>query len=493
MKVLLVNPEYPVTFWSFKHVLRFVSKKAAYPPLGLLTVAGLAPSDWELRLRDLNVEKLGRRDLSWADLVLVGAMLIQRDSTLEVLERCRRAKVGIVAGGPLFSGAPEEFSPLVDHLFLGEAELTFPRFVRDLERGDPQKIYRSETFPDLANAPIPRWDLIKASNYATFTIQSSRGCPFNCEFCDITNMFGRVPRVKSADQLMRELRAIYDLGYRDRVFFVDDNFIGNKTKIKEILPRLIEWMKAHDYPFPLITEASINLSDDRELIELMVEANFDTVFIGLETPNEDSLRECEKNQNRGRDLVASVAVLQEAGLQVFGGYIVGFDSDDENIFHRQIKFIQESGVVTAMVGLLNALPNTKLWRRLKDEGRLLVEASGDNTDGTINFIPKMDMEKLIEGYREVVRTIYGHRAFYQRVSNFLERYQPRHKKKKLKLKDIGVFFRSIFYLGVLGDGRSQWYFWKMFFKSVIFHRNAFLEAMTLMVYGHHFRKVAKKV
>ena len=493
MRVLLVNPEYPATFWSFKHVLRFISKKAAYPPLGLLTVAGMAPPEWELRLVDLNVEKLRDKDLAWADMVMIGAMLVQRASTLEVLERCRRMNKKIAVGGPLFGGAVDEFIHVVDHLFVGEAELTFPRFVRDLESGTAEKIYRSDSFPDLAAAPVPRWDLIKRKKYATLMIQCSRGCPFNCEFCDITNMFGRTPRVKSADQLISELQAIYELGYRDRVFFVDDNFIGNKKKIKVILPRLIDWMNARDYPFPLITEASINLADDPELIELMIEAGFDTVFIGLETPNEASLRECEKNQNQGRDLVESVALLQKAGLQVFGGYIVGFDSDDENIFHRQIKFIQESGVVTAMVGLLNALPNTNLWRRLKDEGRLLNEATGDNTDGAINFIPKMDMDKLIEGYREVVRTIYGHRAFYQRVSRFLERYQPRRKPKKLKLKDVGNFFRSVLYLGVLGDGRSQWYFWKMFFKSFLFHRKAFLEAMTLMVYGHHFRKVAKKV
>jgi radical SAM superfamily enzyme YgiQ (UPF0313 family) len=492
VKVLLIHPEYPTTFWSFKHVLRFISKKAAFPPLGLLTVASLLPKDWDLRLVDLNVEKFKDQDIEWADCIMISAMLIQEKSVQAILGICRRMNKKVIAGGPLFNSKPEAYMQLVDHLILNEAELTLPPFLDDLKNGTPQKLYGSDDFPCLTATPVPRWDLIKIKKYAALMIQCSRGCPFDCEFCDITALFGRTPRVKSAEQLISEIEVLYNLGWRDRIFIVDDNFIGNKRKIKDILPHLIEWMRAHRYPFIFMTEASINLADDDELIELMVEAGFDTVFIGLETPNQESLRECEKSQNCSRDMVVSIQRLQESGLQVLGGYIVGFDNDDEGIFSRQIQFIQESGVVTAMVGLLNALPNTRLWHRLNEDNRLLLNTSGDNTDGTINFLPRMDIKKLNEGYRRIVRTIYSPRHIYQRVSRFLERYHPR-RKRRLHFYELKAFARSLFYLGILGNGLSQWYFWKMLLKSIIYYRQSFSEAVTLMIYCHHFRKVARKV
>jgi radical SAM superfamily enzyme YgiQ (UPF0313 family) len=457
MKILMVYPEYPVTFWSFDYVLKFVSKKAAYPPLGLLTVAAMLPDHWDLRLLDMNVDKLKDRDLQWADYVMISAMMIQKKSVVDVLRRCRNLGQKVIAGGPLFNSTPEEYLHLVDHLILNEAEHTLPPFLADLKTGNPKKVYRTEGFPGLDMTPIPRWDLIKIKKYATPMIQCSRGCPFDCEFCDITTLYGRKPRLKSTEQVIAELEAIYELGWRGNVFFVDDNFIGNKRKIKEMLPRLIEWMKSHQYPFTFLTEASINLADDDELIDLMVEAGFDTVFIGLETPHEDSLKECAKNQNRSRDMIAAIRKLQAAGIQVLGGYIVGFDNDDAGIFSRQIKFIQESGVVTAMVGLLNAPPGTRLWQRLKAENRLETDASGDNTDGTINFTPKMDKEVLISGYRQIVRTIYSPRYFYKRVSRFLQHYQPR-RKRRFQFREFKAFLKSIFYLGILGNGLSQCYY-----------------------------------
>jgi radical SAM superfamily enzyme YgiQ (UPF0313 family) len=492
MKIVMISPEYPVTFWSFKHALRFVSKKAAYPPLGLLTVAALLPKDWDIRLVDLNISKLQDKDIKWADYVMISAMVVQKASVHEVLDRCRQHGVKIIAGGPLFSSELDVFKDLVDYLILGEAELTMPLFLEDLENGKEQKIYRSDEKPDLALTPVPRWDLINLKHYATLMVQLSRGCPFNCDFCDITNIFGRRTRSKSPEQLLEELDTIYNMGWRSTVFFVDDNFIGNKVAIKKTLRKLIEWMQDHDHPFDFLTEVSINLADDDELIELMVNAGFDTVFVGLETPDENSLRECEKVQNLSRNLVDSIGKLQQAGLQVHGGYIVGFDNDDETIFSRQIKFIQESGVVTAMVGLLNAMPNTKLWHRLKAENRLLLHSTGNNTDGTINFIPKMEMNNLIDGYRRMVKTIYSPRHYYRRLCYFLERYEPK-RKKKLSANEVKAFFKTTFYLGVLGNGISQWYYWKMLFKSLLFHRKSFSEAMILMVYGYHFRKVAKKL
>lgn len=492
MKVLLAYPEYPVTFWSFDYALKFISKKAAYPPLGLLTIAAMLPDDWSIRLLDLNIEKLRDRDLEWADYVMISAMLIQKKSALSIMQRCRRLGVKVIAGGPLFNSTPDEFYDLVDHLILNEAELTLPPFLADLNAGSPKKVYRTDTFPEMHLTPIPRWDLIKIEKYATLMIQCSRGCPFDCEFCDITALYGRRPRVKNADQLLAELEAIYQMGWRSSVFMVDDNFIGNKGKIKKMLPRLVQWMKTRGYPFNFITEASINLADDDELIELMGEANFNTVFVGLETPNQESLEECAKNQNCGRDMVAAIKKLQAAGIQVLGGYIVGFDSDDEGIFQRQIKFIQESGVVTAMVGLLNAMPKTKLWQRLQAENRIHLDATGDNTDGTINFSPKMDREILIRGYRKLVRTIYSPRYFYRRVCSFLEHYEPR-RKWRVQQRDIKAFFKSIFYLGIMGNGISQWYYWKMLCKLVILDRKSIPDAITLMIFGYHFRKVSKRV
>ncbi len=495
MNILMIYPRYPVTFWSFKYILKYISKKAAFPPLGLLTVAAMLPEEWNLQLVDLNIQKLNQKDLEWADYVMISAMLVQKDSVREILENCKQLKKKVIAGGPLFTGKPEAYADLVDHLILNEAECTLPQFLADLENGTPKKVYRSDSFPSLHITPLPRWDLVKIKQYATLMIQFSRGCPFNCEFCDVTTLFGHNPRTKTEGQFLQELQTVYDTGWRGALFIVDDNFIGNKKAIKAMLPQVIEWMKARKYPFEMLTETSINIADDDELIQLMTEAGFQSIFIGLETPNEDSLKECSKNQNCERDMIAAIKKLQGAGLQVFGGYIVGFDNDDESIFARQINFIQETGVVTAMVGLLNALPNTKLWHRLKKENRLADNGSGDNTDGSINFIPRMDKAKLIAGYNKIVKTIYSPRHYYQRVNEFLKTYKPKpfvitNKYSWIRLKAL---IRSVFYIGILGNGASQWYYWKLVLKALIIYRKSFAEAMTLMVYGYHFRKIAKKL
>jgi radical SAM superfamily enzyme YgiQ (UPF0313 family) len=495
MNILMIYPRYPVTFWSFKYILKYISKRAAFPPLGLLTVAAMLPKEWNIRLVDLNIEKPGKNDLQWADYVMISAMLIQKDSVDEILNECARLNKKVIAGGPLFTAKPEDYVDLVEHLILNEAECTLPPFLADLACGTAQKIYRSGIFPSLHNTPLPRWDIVKTKHYANLMIQFSRGCPFNCEFCDVTSLFGQNPRIKTEDQFLQELQTIYDTGWRGTVFIVDDNFIGNKKAIKSMLPRVIAWMKDHRYPFEMLTETSINIADDDELIGLMTEAGFTNIFIGLETPNEESLKECSKNQNCKRDMTAAIKKLQAAGLQVFGGYIVGFDNDDESIFARQIKFIQETGVVTAMVGLLNALPNTKLWHRLKKENRLDDNSSGDNTDGSINFIPRMDKAKLIAGYHKIVKTIYSPRYYYQRVNEFLKTYKPTPiiRQNKFSLRRMRAFVKSVFYIGILGNGASQWYYWKLMVKSLIFYRESFAEAMTLMVYGYHFRKMAKKL
>lgn len=488
----MVYPQYPDTFWSFKYALKYISKKSAFPPLGLLTVAALLPKDWNIRLLDLNVNKLKDKDLNWADYIMISAMLIQKKSVYEILNRCIPLNKKVIAGGPLFIAASEEFMPLVDHMILNEAENTLPEFLKDLDNGCPKKIYRSTGYPELTTTPIPRWDLINIRNYASLMVQYSRGCPFNCEFCDITSMYGHKTRFKDTDQFLSELQALYDIGWRDSVFIVDDNFIGNIKAIKDMLKELIEWLKIHDYPFGFFTEASLNIVDDEELIDLMVKAGFDQIFIGLETPNTNSLMECSKNQNLKFDMTAAIRKLQSSGIEVLGGYIIGFDSDDDKIFDRQISFIQESGVVTAMVGILSALPNTKLWQRLKKENRLELVATGDNTDGSINFIPKMNKEVLIKGYQKIIKTIYSPRKYYQRISQFLKYYKPA-KNRRISAERIKALLKSIFYIGILGNGITQIYYWRLLIKTLILHRRSFAEAMTLIIYGQHFRKISRKI
>jgi radical SAM superfamily enzyme YgiQ (UPF0313 family) len=488
MNVLLVYPQYPTTFWSFKYALKFISKKASLPPLGLLTVAAMLPEEWEQRLVDLNVKKLADSDLLWADYVLLSAMTIQRESTLSVIARCKALGVKMIAGGPLFTANPEEFGD-VDHLVLNEAEVTLPLFLRDLSLGQAQRIYTSPQWANLAVTPPPRVDLLDMKKYASMNIQYSRGCPYDCDFCNITVLYGRLPRTKSAAQVLAELDALYNRGWRSSVFIVDDNFIGNKGKLKkEILPAIITWMEERKYPFSLYTEVSINLADDDELMRLMARAGFDQVFVGIESPNEESLAECSKLQNRNRDLIASVKKMQKAGLEVQAGFIVGFDKDPAAIFDRLIGFIQESGIVTAMVGLLNAPQGTKLYHRMKQEGRLLKAATGDNTDFSINFIPKMSSETLLAGYRTILSTIYSPKHYYARVKKFLKEYHPANLRSfRLPPAYIMAGFKSTVRLGIIGRERYQ--YWKLFFWSLFRKPRLLPLAITFSIYGFHFRKV----
>jgi radical SAM superfamily enzyme YgiQ (UPF0313 family) len=406
MKALLIYPKYPDTFWGFKHILKFISKKAAFPPLGLLTVASMLPEEWDKKLVDVNIKELREEDIAWADMIFISAMLVQEESAKEIIKRCKAQGKIIVAGGPAFTTQHEKF-PEVDYFVLNEAEITLPLFLRDLKNNKLKKIYTSIKRPDITKTPLPSWNLINSKDYATMAVQYSRGCPFNCEFCDIIIMNGRIPRTKSPEQMVSELQSLYDVGWRGGVFIVDDNFIGNKTNVKQMLLPLIKWQEEHKYPFQFLTEASLNLAEDEELMQLMSKANFNKVFLGIETPSMDSLKECGKYQNTKRDLGDSVRIIHKNGIQVMGGFIVGFDNDTEKVFDSQIHFIQKVGIVTAMVGVLNALPQTRLWHRLKKEGRLLKDTSGENTDGSINFTPKMGKENLFRGYNKIISTIYS--------------------------------------------------------------------------------------
>lgn len=492
MKILLVYPEYPDTYWSFKHALKFVSKKAANPPLGLLTIAPLLPAKWEKKLIDMNVEKLLNKDILWADYIFIGAMSIQLKSALEIIEKCQSFGKKIVAGGPLFTEDYEKFE-MVDHLVLNEAEITLPQFLSDLETGTPKKIYQTTAFADITQSPTPDYSLIKKSKYSSISIQYSRGCPFNCDFCDITALLGHKSRIKTSKQIINELENIYQLGWRENIFFVDDNFIGNKPILKnELLPDIINWMNAKNNPFAFTTEASVNLADDRELMDLMTQAGFATVFIGIETPQEAGLIECNKVQNKNRNLLESIKKVQQAGMEVHGGFIVGFDSDLPGIFKQQIAFIQESGIISAMIGLLNAPTKSKLYQKLKIEGRILNKMSGDNTDSSTNIIPKMNIDILKSGYLEIIQGIYNGKPYYERVRHFLSDFEPKVKNKtKMNFNKIMALVKSIFIIGIYDNNRK--YYWRLFFWSLFKRPKLFPLAITYSIYGYHFKKVFKNM
>ncbi|MDD5703007.1 MAG: B12-binding domain-containing radical SAM protein [Dehalococcoidales bacterium] len=492
MKILLVYPQCPDTFWSFKHALKFVSKKASFPPLGALTVAAMLPREWDKKLVDMNVSILKDEDIQWADYVFISAMVVQKESVKSVILRCKSLGKKIVAGGPLFTTEPHNFEG-VDHFILNEAEITLPLFLADMKNGHPQKIYSTAVHPQITQTPAPMWSLIKMNKYSSMNIQYSRGCPFNCEFCDITFLDGNIPRTKNKEQILTEMDSLYQAGWRGDVFFVDDNFIGNKKKLKEeTLPAIIDWMQRHKRPFNLFTEVSVNLADDEELMHLMEQAGFNKVFVGIETPNEASLSECDKKQNTRRDLIATVKILQNHGFEVMGGFIVGFDSDTPAIFKTQINFIQKSGIVTAMVGLLNAPRGTRLFQRLKRENRLLKESTGDNTDFSLNFVPRMKPETLISGYKEILNTIYSPKHYYERIGNLLREYKPRTKSFSLHSKrwNIQGFFNCMWFMGIRESGRR--YYWRLLVSTLFTKPRSFPLFISLSIYGYHFRRVIRK-
>ena len=492
MNILLIYPEFPDTFWSFKHALPFIRKKASLPPLGLLTVASMLPPDWAKRLVDLNVAKLTNKDLAWADTAFISGMAVQKDSAHRVIDRCKEAGLKVVAGGPLFITDREEFET-VDHFVLNEGELTLPIFLEDFKMGCAKRMYSTSEFADIQKSPVPLWELADLKRYASMSVQFSRGCPYQCDFCNVTALLGHRPRTKTARQIIAELDALYNRKWRGGVFFVDDNLIGNKTLLKtELLPSLIEWRKKKK-GIPFNTEISINLADDEPLAHMMADAGFNAVFIGIETPNENSLIECGKTQNLKRDLVEDVKRIQRAGLQVQGGFIVGFDSDTVMTFQRLIDFIQKSGIVTAMVGMLQAPPGTKLHERLKRAGRLLDRMSGDNADGTTNIVPTMKIDVLQRGYKKLMHHIYSPEAYYRRIKTFLREYRPRKIKAPLNFRRasdyIFAFLRSIFRLGIMGKERLH--YWRLVLWALFRRPRAFPLAVTLAVYGYHFRRICE--
>ena len=503
MNALLVYPQFPETFWSFKHALKFLGKRAAQPPLGLMTVAALLPGAWNKRLVDTNVERLRDRDLAWADVVLMSGMHIQKDSLVAIVERCRARGLRTVVGGPIASSlSAAELK--ADHVVIGEAESLVADLAQELEAGAARPVYQAAERPEMTASPLPDLSLIRMKRYSTMTVQYSRGCPFNCEFCDIIAIYGRRPRTKAVAQVLAELEQLRAAGWRESVFIVDDNFIGNKARAKELLRALVEWREG-GASFEFITEASLNLADDPELMQLMKDAGFRSVFLGVETPDESGLIASNKLQNTRRSLLESVATIQSYGMEVMGGFILGFDTDKEDIFDRMVEFIQKSGIPIAMVGLLQAMPGTQLFHRLRGEGRIVDAGGGNNTFcDRLNFLPRMDAAKLVEGYREVLKRIYNCEAYYERVKLYLSRAHPRPAKRRrgervkkqpgpplLTRANMRALVHSIVRQGVFG--RQRWSYWKFLAAAATRYRRCFGAAMTLAVMGHHFQVMTRKL
>jgi radical SAM superfamily enzyme YgiQ (UPF0313 family) len=495
MNALLVYPEFPDTYWSFKHALKFLGKRAAQPPLGLMTVAALLPDEWNKRLVDTNVERLRDRDLAWADVVLLSGMHIQLDPLLEIVERCRARGLRTVVGGPIASSVPAA-ELKADHVVIGEAEELIAELARDLELGTAKAVYQAAERPEMSTSPLPALSLIKMNRYSTMTVQYSRGCPFNCEFCDIIEIYGRRPRTKAVAQVLAELDQLHAAGWREAVFIVDDNFIGNKARAKELCVALAQWRGQHKKSFDFLTEASLNLADDPGLMQLMKDAGFISVFLGIETPDVPGLIAANKLQNTRRSLLDSVATIQSYGMQVMGGFILGFDTDRDDIFDRMVDFIEKSGIPIAMVGLLQAMPGTQLFRRLWREGRIVDAGGGDNTGDRLNFLPHMDAAKLVEGYRSVLKRIYSSAAYYERVKLYLNRTQPKHSERKSQQQwvtraNARAFVTSIVRQGIFG--RQRWSYWKFLLAVATRYRHCVGAAMTLAVMGYHLQVITRRL
>jgi len=448
----------------------------------------MLPSTWQKKMVDMNIASLRARDIKWADYVFISAMHIQKESVNNVVADCKKLNKKIVAGGPLFTQEYGNY-PQIDHFILNEAEITMPLFLNDLSAGQPQRLYKTSKYADISLTPVPDYHLLARNKYAFMNIQVSRGCPYSCDFCEITSLLGHKVRMKDSNQIIKELETLYNLNWRGSVFIVDDNFIGNKKEVKyNLLPDMKNWMQAHKFPFTFNTETSINIADDDELMSLMVKTGFNSTFIGIETPDEESLHDCNKVQNKNRDLLESVKKIQKAGLQVSGGFIVGFDSDTPGVFQRQIDFIQKSGIVSAMVGLLNAPKNTRLYKRLEAENRLTTEVTGNNTDLSMNFIPKMNRIELLKGYKNIIRNIYTTKPYYKRIRQMLLNYNRLYKRQtKINFSLLRAFFKSVLVIGFLNKGRSE--YWKLIIWTLFNRPGSIIEALTYTVYGYHYQTV----
>lgn len=492
LRVLLVYPDMPPTYWSMRYALPFIGKKAVFPPLGLLTVAAMLPEDAEVSLVDLNVAPLREADVTRADLVFISAMIVQKESMERVIRLCNRLGTPVVAGGPYPTSCHDQIEG-VAHFVLNEAEVTLPLFLHDYALGQAKPLYASPEKPDLTRTPAPRFDLVRRKDYAEMALQFSRGCPFDCEFCDIIELFGRRPRTKTPAQFLHELELLHAEGWRGPLFLVDDNFIGNRREVRALLAELIPWQRKHHHPFSFFTEASLDLAADEPLMDQMAQAGFNMVFLGIETPDLCALKAAGKQQNLKADMLASIRKIQQKGMEVSGGFIVGFDSDAGDIFERQVRFIQEAAIPTAMVGLLTALPKTRLHRRLAAEGRLTGDSGGGNNthDLRLNFLPRMDTRKLIDGYKRILAEIYHPDRYFERCLKLLKTLKPPlTSRRKLHVMELRAFARS---LAVQTFSRYGWAYWRFLVQGFFARPLMVPETVTLAVKGHHYFKITRSL
>jgi radical SAM superfamily enzyme YgiQ (UPF0313 family) len=497
LKVLMIWPRFPSSFWSFDGILDMVPIETDQPPLGLLTVAALCPKSWTIRLIDRSFEDLRDEDILWADLVMVSGMRVQKDDIREILLRARALGRRTMIGGPFASSEPELLLRIADHVVVGEPDEAFAEIATDIERGTAKRVYTITDKPDVSKTPLPRFDLLKIGKYASMAVQFSRGCPFQCEFCDIITIYGRKPRTKSPAQLTAELDALYQLGWREQVFIVDDNFIGNHKLALQLAVALQEWQKARGFPMLLYTEASIDLAERPELIKAMVDANFFYVFIGIESPSSKSLTEAKKFQNLRRDPLESIRYIQAEGLWVTAGFIIGFDSDTEDIFDEQITFIEKAAIPWAMAGFLQAPPTTPLFDRMMKEGRLLMESTATSNFDMPNFKTLIPLPVLVKGYRKVLASLYAPSDFYERCYRSLLQWKsrkPQHA-SSIPLKDVlGIVVRSIFHQGMLSSyKKAYWKFLLRLIRHWSFDQAKFSMGVAMLLSGHHFIRYAQTV
>jgi radical SAM superfamily enzyme YgiQ (UPF0313 family) len=489
MKVLLVYPVFPPTFWSYEKILELVNRKVLLPPLGLITVAAILPQEWEFKLVDRNIRAVTEEEWAWADLVLFSAMIVQKQDLLEQIGEAKRRGKLVAVGGPYATSVPSEVEKAgTDFLILDEGEITLPMFVEAIARGQTKGIFRTEEKPDVTETPVPRYDLLELDAYDSMSVQFSRGCPFQCEFCDIIVLYGRKPRTKAPAQLLKELDYLYALGWRRGVFMVDDNFIGNKRNVKLLLKELQVWQAQHQYPFGFNTEASVDLAADRELMDLMVQCNFDAVFLGIETPDEESLQLTKKFQNTRTSLTETVDEIIRAGLRPMAGFIIGFDGEKKGAASRIIDFVEQAAIPTAMFGMLQALPNTALWHRLEKEGRLLDNTKQDiNQTSLLNFIPTRPIEDIAREYIEAFWTLYDPKVFLDRTYRcFLKLGAPKCKvpSKMPSWVDLRALAIVIWRQGFKRS--TRWQFWHHLF-SILKHNPAVWEHyLTICAHNEHF-------
>jgi radical SAM superfamily enzyme YgiQ (UPF0313 family) len=492
---LLVYPEFPPSYWGMKYALEFVGKASSMPPLGLLTVAAMFPDDYQLRVVDMNTDVLTDADLKWADVVFASTMIVQQRSLEQVIDRCKLHGVPIIAGGPHPTTFFNEIEG-VDHFVLGEVENVFPAFLEDFEKGTAARVYSPPEKPDVTRTPLPRYDLIDLRKYGTMALQFSRGCPFDCEFCDITKLFGRVARTKTTDQLLQEFELLYGLGWRGSLFLVDDNFIGNKKAALELMPAVAEWQRDRGYPYSLFTEASVNLARMDSLMDAMVDAGFSMAFLGIESPNPEALLKTKKKQNtsKGKEnyLLEAVKTIQQKGMEVMGGFILGLDGDREDVFDAQIDFIQQAGIPFAMVGLLTAIKGTDLYDRLEREGRLLTESQGDSVNFSLNIVPEMDRQVLLDGYKRVLRTIYDPtlKNYFERCLTMLANLKvAEHSVRRVGRAEILGFVRSLYRQAFSRQGPAYLKFLARVLKD---NPKMLPEAVRLAIVGYHLAKVTSQ-